>query len=54
MKAFGFEFEEENLRKGGYIIETPEEEEKARLIGEEGKQLYKQWEEKNRGRTEEA
>jgi len=54
MKAFGFEFEEENLRKGGYIIETPEEEEKARLVGEEGKRLYKEWEEKNRGCSEEA
>ena len=52
MKAFGFEIEEENLRKGGYIIETPEEEEKAQLIGKEGKLLYKQWEEKNCGHAE--
>lgn len=39
MKAFGHNITEENLRKGAYIIETSEEEERAREIAEEGRAM---------------
>lgn len=37
MKAFGLNIVEENLRKGAYIIETAEEEERAEAIASEAK-----------------
>ena len=40
MGAFGIEFPEENLRKGGYIIETVEEEQEVQRIMEDAKQRY--------------
>jgi hypothetical protein len=39
MKAFGHDIIEENLRKGAYIIETVEEEEKAKRIVEQGRAM---------------
>lgn len=39
MKAFGHNITEENLRKGAYIIETAEEEEKALKIAGEGRAM---------------
>lgn len=40
MKAIGFEFQEENIRKGGEIIETPEEEKEAERIIEDAMEHY--------------
>lgn len=39
MDAFGHNILEKNLRKGAYIIETPEEEDRARQFVEEGRKM---------------
>lgn len=42
MKAYGLDIIEKNLRKGAYIIETPEEEERARGYAEKGRIMAEQ------------
>jgi predicted ATP-dependent endonuclease of OLD family len=49
MKAFGLNISEENLRKGAYIIETADEEERAREIGATARAKQEADEEKTRG-----
>ncbi|MFZ3086578.1 MAG: AAA family ATPase [Methylotenera sp.] len=41
MQAFGHDINEDNLRKGAYIIETPEEESRAQRMIEEGREMAK-------------
>jgi hypothetical protein len=40
MKAFAHDIEEKGLRKGGFIIETPEEESRAEQIAREAAEIY--------------
>jgi len=50
MKAYGHNITEENLRKGAYIIETAEEEDRAREIAAEGRAMAEKLQELQAGK----